>query len=497
MPPVRNIMGIGGTKPIPVYVWIPPTAGSIHKIEVSDGTIDYDVTDLVINGEYVFGVTETIGTFNFKIDNSAQAYSGKFNVYDVVNIYLDYGTTASTLRFKGIIERVSKQDSNIVVEGRGPGTKIISKNITYSATDKGRSTILSEIISDNFSGILTTNNIEDDLTGTTVNYFEKPFWDIVGELCGEGGRDAYIDSAFDFHYFVTNSRQNLTEAVIHEYNLISTFDFTPDASNIFNKVRVYGSEVDGIPYLATSSDSTSQGTYEIRDLKIEDANIQSQEQAQARADFELSLNKDPPTVGTVVSLGLPTLLPGEQLRVSDPLNEINPGFYKVFEFRHKFSNDKPFMTEVTIQKQRTNLPDVLRKRLKFESDATANNNPGDEDFSKIYDFSSDSGTHDSTEIINGALRLQSGQSTGTWISDNTVLDSNLSTFSSRINGSRLSGAKIFLSIDGGIVFTQIYGSGTPSTITITSTTANNIKIKVDLSSSNTEINTFGLLYSLV
>ena len=505
---VRNLRGLTRTKPIPVYVWIPPAEGSIHKIEISDGTTDYDVTDIVIKGEYVFGVTETIGTFNFKIDNSGQFYTDKFSVYDVVNVYLDYGTTASSIRFKGIIERVSKSDSSIIVEGRGPGTKIISKNITYSATNKARSTILKEIISGrgvlgdpdfyegNFVGVLTTNNVEDDSTTTTVNYFEKPFWDVVAELCNEASFDSYIDVNFDLHYFATNSRQNNKEAVVHEYNIINTFDFAPDASSIFNKVRVYGSDVDGIPYLATSQDSTSQDNFEVRDLKIDDANIKSQEQAQARADFELSLNKDPPTIGTIISLGLPTLLPGEQLRISDSLNDISPGFYKVFEFRHKFSNDEPFMTEVTIQKQRTNLPDVLKKRLKFESDASANNNPSNMDFSKIYDFNEDSGVHDSTKITDGVLKLSTGSS-GSWTSDNFLLTSNLSTFTSTLKGSVLSGTKVFLSIDGGTVFKQIAGLGTPSSITITAETANNIKIRIDIFSATTEIDTFGLLYTLV
>lgn len=494
---VRNLRGLTRIKPIPVYVWIPPAEGSIHKIEVSDGTTDYDVTDVVIGGEYKYGITETIGTFKFTIDNSGQFYSNKFNVYDVVNVYLDYGTTASTIRFKGIIERVSKKNSNIIVEGRGPGTKIISKNVTYSATNKSRSTILSEIISANFSGVLTTTNLETDSTTKTVNYFEKPFWDIVGEICNEAGYDSYIDTSFDFHYFSSTSRTNTTEAVVHEYNLIDTFDFSPDASNIFNKVRVYGADVGSLPLIASAKDTTSQGIYEIRELKINDSNITTPAQAQARADFELSLNKDPPTIGTIVSLGLPTLLPGEQLRVSDPLNEINPGFYKVFEFRHVFSNDEPFKTEVTIQKQRTNIPDILRRSLKFDSDTSANPNPNDMDFSLIEDFNLDVGTHTDTEIEDGVLKLQTGQSIGSWLSNNVTLTSHISTIEARMEGSNLSNTNVFVSTDGGLTFNQVAGLGAPSSLTITDSIANNLQFRVDLVSANTEIDTIGILYSFV
>ena len=71
MSPVRNIRSIGRTKPIPVYVWIPPTYGAKHKITVtrSDGTID-DVTDIISKGELIDGATDTIGRFSFEIDNS-------------------------------------------------------------------------------------------------------------------------------------------------------------------------------------------------------------------------------------------------------------------------------------------------------------------------------------------------------------------------------------------------------------------------------------------
>ena len=74
--PVRNIKSIGRKKPIPVHVWIPPKFNPTYKIEVEkgDGT-KYDITNNIIQGEYTDGITETIGNFSFKINNSCLLYT--------------------------------------------------------------------------------------------------------------------------------------------------------------------------------------------------------------------------------------------------------------------------------------------------------------------------------------------------------------------------------------------------------------------------------------
>lgn len=489
--PVRNISALGRTKPIPVWVWIPPTFNPVWKIELYDGTTTYDVTDIVIKGEYKWGVTETIGKFEFKIDNSAQTYTNTFVPYNEIRVYLDYGATATTLRFKGLIERVSKKEHTLVLSGRGPAAKYSGKNVTYSAISTARSDILSAVISKYFSD-LTTTNLEADTGTATVNYFDIPFWDFVEDICGQATNDAYIDSSFDFHYFSQSSRQNTTEAVVHEYNLIETGDFAPDASFVYNKIKVYGQETNGVPLIATAEDSNSQDTYEVKELKINDSSITTQEQAQVRADYELSVNKDPPVIGSVFSLGLPTLAPGERLRISDPLNGLNPGYYNVFEFIHKFSNDNPFMTEITIKKERTTIPNILKKRIKFESDISAVSNPNEMDYSIIEDYNSDTGTNSGTTISTGALKVTSGGSSGTWTSDSISLKGDIQTLEVRLAGTGYLVLRV--SFDGGITYINIF----PNVLytVISDLIITDIKIQIVLQTSNTQINTMGTLYTI-
>jgi len=484
---VRNISSLGRTKPIPVFVWIPPSYSPIHKIEIYDGSSTYDVTDIMTKGEYSWGITGTIGKFEFVIDNSSQIYTDTFSLHNEVRVYMDYASTATTLRFKGKIERVSKKENTLVLTGRGPATKYMGKNVTYSATSTARSTILSNIISRYFND-LTTTNLEADTGISTVNYFDRPFWEVVEDICSQGSYSAYIDTDFDFHYFLEGSRKNTTEAVVHEYNLIETGDFSPDASFVYNKIKVYGVEIGGNLTLTSAEDVTSQNTYGIRELKIDDSSITTQTQLQARADYELSLNKDPPTIGTIISLGLPTLTPGEQLRISDPFNGLNPGYYDVFEFTHKFSNDEPFITEVTIKKERSTIPGILKDRLKFESRVTSIN-PHEMDYSWNFDFSTDTGTHSNTQIAGGVLSCTS--SSGTWISEMREIDSPVTLVEARINGNNLTNAEVWLSIDGGIIFGQIGGPGTRESF---EATGKKLQLKVNLFSSTSEVNGLALLY---
>ncbi|MFH1276728.1 MAG: hypothetical protein ABIH82_06470, partial [Candidatus Woesearchaeota archaeon] len=462
-------------------------------IEVETSTTSYDITKYVIEGEYTDGITETIGSFNFKVDNSSQSYLTLFSLYDKLNIYMDYGASATTKVFTGMIERISKSDYTIILNGRSSASRVLGKNITYAATDKARSTILSEIISTNFSTILTTTNLESDTGTATVNYTERPFWDIVEEMCGSASFDAYIDSDFDFHYFESGSRQNETDMVVHTNNLIYTGDFTPDLQGVYNKVRVYGAKINDLQIIASATDSSSQTSYDPKELVIYDSSIKTVSQAQARADLELAKNKDPPTVGTVMSLGLPTLVPGEQIRISDPDNGLDPSFYTIQKFTHKFSNDDPLMTELTLQKERISIPTILKKRVKYEFESGESDNPNDLDNCIIINFNTNSGTHSSTEVDSGSdvLKVISGSTTGTWISETFELSEDTSDVELRVSGESLTGTKIRLSTDGGVTYKQIWGVGAYTTFTA----GKSIKIQVDFATATASIKSLAFYYN--
>ena len=477
-----------------IFLWVPPTKSPIYKIEVEDkdSGSTTDVTDNLISGEYTDGITETIGNFNLVIDNSSQELTGQFSPYDIVNIYLDYADTATTLKFKGRLERISHQHERIRLVGRNEAVRTLGITVTQEFNSQYTHDILQSLL-DTYATFITQGNIStigSTDTRTTVNWNQKPFWECIQELSSKASYDAYIDATGDFHYFVSGTRQNSTDAAVHEYNLIQTGDFTPDTSIVKNRIIVYGAETEGVPLVWTEEDSDSIDNFEAKELIINDTNIKTVEQAKDRALYELSLNKDPPIVGEVSSLLLPTISPGEKVQISDPLNNLDPQYYTIQKFTHRFSNDEPPMTTLTVQKETSTIPKILKKRIQVESETSSKPNPNEMRFSVLYDFESDSGTHSSTEISDGLLKTDGGAS-GTWISPTTEITDNVSSFEVRASGNSLPGTVYYVSLDGGSTYQTIDALNTEQT---SSPPGNSIRFKVDLNSASTEVKVASIMY---
>lgn len=485
--PVKNI------KHIPVFTWIPPQFGPVYKIEVekSNGTL-YDITDIIYDSSYTDGMTDTIGNFSVTIDNSNESYTDTFSVYDKVNFYMDYGTDAVTKKFVGLIEKPTKKNNKITLTGRGLAVRTLGITVTKSYSDTECSVILTDLFS-TYASYITTNNVNISSTNITVNWNQKPFWDCIVELCGKAGFDSYIDSNSDCHFFQSDTLTNITDAIVHEYNLIETGEFAPDLSVVKNKVIVYGSSNNGLQIVWTAENTNSiksreQGGYDVKELIINDSNITTIQQAQDRANYELSLSQNPPIVGDLTSLLLPTLNPGEMVRVSDPMNGLNPTFYRVQKFTHKFSNDEPPQTSITIYKEINTVATVLKKRVKFESETTEKANPNEMKYSWIYNFDANTGIHNSTTIADGYL-IPVGAS-GTWISNVYNSDTIASMTELRVDGSSLSGIQFYISCDGGVNYQSIM----PYTAITTIPPGSILRFKCTFNNANQQISSFIVLF---
>ena len=134
MAAVRNLRGIGKHKPIHVTHPIPPKFGPIWKLEIITDTEVIDATELIYSGEFSDGVTENIGDFSLRLTDPSNTKTNKYSDFDTIKIYLDYGKTATTLRFLGKIERRSNAENIwLDISGRSIGMITTGTNITYSS----------------------------------------------------------------------------------------------------------------------------------------------------------------------------------------------------------------------------------------------------------------------------------------------------------------------------------------------------------------------------
>lgn len=484
-------MAVRSLRGIPVFIWIPPAYSPVYKIEIQNDSNTYDITNRAFDGEYTDGITDTIGNFTFTIENADELYTNTWELNDKINIYLDYNTEATTKKFTGIIEKISKRNNTIVLSGRSTAAKVTGITVTKSYTGQFTNQIILDLINSYAPGIITTNNIdtsgENDAI-VTVNWYQKPFWECILDLCNRSQYDAYIDQDFDFNYFYSGTRKNETDMVVHSQNLLETGDFTPDLSQIKNRIIVYGAKIEDMQVLWVAEDLESINKYDLKEEIINDSNIITIEQAKTKAEYELSIRKEPPIVGEITSLMLPTLSAGEQIRISDPMNGLEPGFYHIQKFTHKFSNDEPPQTILTIQREMSTIPKILKKRIVFETQSPDMTNPYEMKYSWLFDFNTDIGVHNNTKISDG--RLKATSSSGYWISPINSIDGNVVSCELRIKGDALVGTTYFISIDAGTNWQSIV----PNTLKNLAPIGPNLRIKVQFASTTTEIDALSLLY---
>jgi len=493
--PVRNVSSfVGNVKPIPVEIFIPPAFSVIWKVELEKTTGEtYDVTDYLIEGStFSYGVTDTVGSFNVKIIDPNQTYSNLMGDFDYVNVYLDYGTTATSLRFKGVIERRNRDDVYSNFSGRGIGMITQGKNVIYSAKNKARSDVLTEIIEANFSTIDTTN-IETDDTLITVNYSEVPFQEIVQEICSKH-HDFYISPTFEAHYFTRGSRLNTTEAVVQDRNHIFTEEYGEDSEEVVSKIRVYGDNTTGVPLFASSTSDTTHTKGIVKEKRIDDGSIKTFDQAKDRADFEYTSLNNIPSIGSVTSLLLPTLAPGEKVKMAIPVDGIDPDYYTIQSFEHTLPD---LDTKLIINQRKLDISKIIRKNIQNVDKIYVNDNPYDLDFSKVINFESTSGTFNNTEIKDDYLIVSEGNSTGSWTSDEISFSDNIFAIYFKTSGNNLitqytsTTSVLYFSLDGGNSWTPFVKGTTQSP-----SNSKSLIIKMVLNSSDAQLKNIAFQYSL-
>ena len=231
-----------------------------------------------------------------------------------------------------------------------------------------------------------------------------------------------------------------------------------------------------------------------KDRKITDKSIITTDQATERANFEYENNIAIPNIGSITSVLLPTLSPGEKLFIELPIDGIAPGYYTINSYTHSFPS---LETKLIIQGKKLNIPQIIKSNINLAEGATEDDNPYNLDFSIIITFDESSGTNQDTVINEDRLKVKPGSSTGTWRSDVYKLPSDVKTIAFKMTGDNLikqysaTTSNLWYSLDGGTTeHIYVIGAGTeiPS--------GTDLRIRIDLNSSDARVEAVGFMYSL-
>jgi len=483
-------MAVVNLQSQPIFAWIPPDTQTAYKItvEYSDGTIE-DLTDVAIPFMFEDFVTESVGSFELNIDDPNEEYVTKFVGNEIVRYYKDYSDEATTLRFRGRVEKPSKRGNILNIKGRGEGKAMLDITVTKQFTDTECSIILSSIFGSYLPQFTLTNVTTSDTT-LTVNWYQKPFFECVRDLCIATGFECYIDPTLDVHFFLSGSVNNETDAIVDDYNLLEVGDFTPDLQQIKNRVIVYGATQQGIQVIYTAEDTESIALYGVKEYIYNDENITDTTQAQEVAEFLLAELKDPPEVGEVRGVMLATIQAGENIRLSSQSDGIYPAYYLSKGWKDEFGSDS-YDTTIYINKEPRKVSHILRDRVANENRRQdTSSNPEEMRFSYPFLFKTSTGSHTNTEITQGILKPTS--TTGTWVSENLVLDSNITEAYLILNGEVLTDVRVSVSGNTGLTYDILTNR---TKLTLTKSVGKNIRVKVEFLSANPQVSSMSVLYN--
>lgn len=476
------------------YAWVPYDNQPTHKVTVtaSGGTIT-DVTSNMPECEVVMGINGIIGTFNLKIYNDEQAYNGLWSRGNTVKVYADRDN-ATTEIFRGLIDKVEtgrhEQIPMVLLSGR-QNTKSLSEiMVTYAASSREVSLILTDLLTQYTTGY-TTTNVSPTTTSLSVNWYEKPLNECIEELCAASGFYFRVEPDLSAYFFEGGSILSTTEAIVHDDNLIEITAFGEDTAQIRNRIIVYGQEVGGTPLIATAeTGAVKNGDEPANEEIINDTNLISMAQVQERADYELSNRQNPPQIAETESYGLPSLKPGEKAYISDYDCDAVTS-YPVFLITHRFGFES-MTTKTSITKERSGTSRLIYDRIKQEQKQSNVVNQNAMRYS--YNFSFDDSTNiysfTGTEVNSGYLRVASGSSQGsmlTSIKDTGSLQ--VSAYELRAEGDGLDSISFYVSTDGSVP-TVLAAKNTK----YTASGGNKLLVRAVITDASSKLDSMALLY---
>lgn len=440
-----------------------------------------DVTSYVAFSKWIRPVTIGIGRFELKLKDASGNFQDLFKKGDEVIFYCD-NSDGSLRKFQGRIDYpkkvVSKDGQFLSIEGRHRSYLLGEVKVCFTATSTDGADILRSITSQ-FAPNFTTNNVTA-ATGSLINvsWDYVPFWECVKRICKDTGHDARVDNDLDIHLFKENSRVNKLEAISEGDNFLTTPEWGTDDFFEKSRVIVMGQDLSGFPIVVTFPEDTSNE--DIREIFINDTSLDSVSKVRDRAIGEFNQLSNRPPQALLRNFYIETLEAGENIWVVIGRLKIY-GLFKALTVTDMFGSDvKGVRTEVLFEKEIIGTDQLIRDRINAETRIQQADNPFKMDQSYNIDFEDSTFTETLTnvEVENGVLQLESGFTSGTFVSKLKTAAKAVTQGYLRYNATDFGASIVEVSVDNGLTFTSF----SRKTLTSTVNSDVNIIIKVTLNS---------------
>lgn len=423
------------------------------KVEItrSDGTVD-NVSSYILSLSITRAVNVGVDNFTMKLANPLGTHIGKWTGGETINIWLDFDD-ASTKQFNGIVEAPFFQFNTgghvLSLEGRSSGWELLEVHATESYTNQDAADIADDLIT-NYATNVTYSSSPTGVSIEEIDLEETPVFDGLKDVFERASHDFYIDTSSALQHFAENSVTNTTDMVVHGMNLLDC-NIGVDIREVKNRVRNYGAAAESstdVIILATKENTSSQTTYGLREEISNNNNLRSYEAVEGEA--ETLLITSPTQHGDFRSIGLPTIQPGQLLRISSPYDNV-VGYYRIVEFTHTYNIGSGFITSGVVEKQRPVLEDKFKELFKFKQQNRTSKNPNKMKYTYLVKFDgSESISHSNTEITNSTLKVVSGENTGEATIATYDTPEEFTDIELRIHSEDLGNSTIYISNDAGV-----------------------------------------------
>ena len=471
-----------------MFIWIPPNRTTKWSCTIAG----IDVTNFILFGDFPHGLISEELLCEIEVDNSGEDFTGKFQARDEIIFLMDF-SAGTTVQFKGELEEALPKDQDglfkIAIKGAHFTAQFLDINASEEYTGAKISDIRKDLIDKYLPGF-TYTNIEENEKTIDITFVRLPLLDCFLKLDIEGDEDTFIDFDKDIHTFKRESHNNDNEAVVWNDNLLDLRGLGKDSAEVRNKIQVLG-ELDGLPVVYESEDSSSQTTYRAKEKIVTDNAVTDEDQAKSLADAERDQLKNPKVQGSADSLFMPQLIPGYMTHVIHPPQKIQARYRPV-----KFVFHVPDESTTVFFNQERSIPKLFKDRIRKSQEQEKNVNPFKMKRSYLFSYNDESKTDlASTSNItfeDGKIKKTPGTETGTWVSNVKTSDLAAVSASLEVIGEDLGGATYEFQADSQADTQSISPNATSATEV--ANTGTQIKLIIKITSDNTRIDTAGLYW---
>ena len=477
------------------FLWVPRTDPLLSDITVNGISVLLEYT----SAEFTRAVAPEIGDFKINLINADGKFSNLYSGGEVVKLFVDF-SNGTTKRFEGTIDNIkNKRGAFEVLEISGGHISAELLDLTVTKEFNGEKTcdeILKEIISDKLTGYSSTN-VATSTVSPTLKWSNVPFWTAVDQLCqlavadneknSDLNRfDCYVDDSKDFHFFKENSIENNNEAIVWNDTLIDLGGFGDKIYVTKNKAIVYGVDDAGLVIIRTDNNASAQTSFNLKEDVIRNTDIVSGTQAAEIANAIISNQAQPKKEGSVLSFILPSLAPGDKIRITDTTMKINQQI-KISKFTHMYPQER---TKMIMTREQT-IPNILRETQLADLANADIINPFEmtKSINFTYDTFDGLALFDSNiQVTDGKIKLSSG-TTGEFTSIVFSQENKITQVQLLLVGEKLITVVVKVRANGSDIFQQI----SPSVLSTLTNSGRDIEIQVQINDADTEIESLALL----